>query len=174
MEGKTHDPKTCERNEGFCSDAAACPECERANFEERVMYRLTSLRPEVAEFASMMEQRLRENERRGGWNAMGIAECAVRSSLALGKALDRFGVECPNMQRVVAMQCADAANYLMMAADNLVGLGAVAHDPGDAGAVCCEGLDSEEVDFDLAVPGELVPISRCEKCSGFADCWRVD
>lgn len=81
----------------------------------RIMEQI-ELRPEVRIFAEAMEQKLRENEHKGGWKTCNPNFLYARFRLEL----EEFGRAFNTLERVgVLDEAADVANYLMMICDNL-------------------------------------------------------
>jgi len=79
--------------------------------------RINDCRPEVRAFAVEMEKRLRKNDKKGGWRWCGTDWLLCRCVQELGElfsAIDRNGYN----SGPVVRECADAANFLMMLADN--------------------------------------------------------
>ncbi len=82
------------------------------------------LRPEVRAFAIAMENQLRANDHKGGWQGMGTAECIER----LQEEMEELEIECdptpprkPNPEQILK-EAADVANFAMFAADVAGGL----------------------------------------------------
>lgn len=71
------------------------------------------LRPEVRKFAEAMEQRLRENEDKGGWEKCGLDYLVNRAVEEVQELVDvvKNGVD-PLLD-----EAADVANFLMMICD---------------------------------------------------------
>lgn len=96
-----------------------------------------ALRPEVAAFAQLMEQKLRENDHKRGWRCCTVRYLSVRlgNELAelrrvlaertkfIGKGRFRPDVD-PGIVRRIGGEAADVANFAMMIADVCGGLAA--------------------------------------------------
>lgn len=78
------------------------------------------LRPEVAAFAQLMEQKLRENDHKGGWAddpASALVERVVEEAAELA---EEWGSPRPSFYTV--WEAVDVANMAMMVADVLGGV----------------------------------------------------
>ena len=90
------------------------------------------LRPEVMAFALIMEAKLKENDYKGGWSGMDPLDLLVRlreETEELNMAiLSPRRMESLNQKAADHRACceaADVANFAMMIADNVGGLGTV-------------------------------------------------
>lgn len=77
------------------------------------------MRPEVEHFAELMEEGLRENDYKGGWNDMTIQECLGRMFEELLELMQALARGSPTS---VKHEAADVANFLMFIVDNAYGL----------------------------------------------------
>jgi len=88
------------------------------------------IRESVDKFAELMENRLRENDHKGGWsneNTDWLFKRLLDESDELKKAMDEYDVyqmaytprpgELQDRRRNVRKECADVANFAMMIAD---------------------------------------------------------
>jgi len=75
----------------------------------------TELRPPLAWFAREMEKKLLANDHKTHWRCLGCCIPLIRATEEIHEAAEALGEG-----RLVAfiVECADAANFLMMAADN--------------------------------------------------------
>ena len=70
---------------------------------------------ELSEFKDLMNQRLKENEWKGGWDELTLDELhgmLARKVILIGKALENDESQVPRL-------AADAANYAYMLADSV-------------------------------------------------------
>jgi NTP pyrophosphatase (non-canonical NTP hydrolase) len=72
------------------------------------------LRPEVRWFAAQMEQKRRENDRKGGWRDCGLAWLMVWIIAEQGELAD--AIDHGTSEEIIA-EAADVANFAMMLAD---------------------------------------------------------
>ena len=84
----------------------------------------TGIREEVLRFALKMEEKLKENDRKGGWNSSSISYLLSginRETEELSYALGQEGQSYSRTDRAnIISECADVANFAMMLADNAV------------------------------------------------------
>ena len=73
-------------------------------------------RPAVNQFSIRMEERLRRHDDRLGWETCSSWWLFQRMQMEFGEALEAIFNKRGSEQ--VANECADAANFLMMVADN--------------------------------------------------------
>jgi NTP pyrophosphatase (non-canonical NTP hydrolase) len=86
---------------------------------------MTNLRPAVRAFAELMEQVLRDNDHKGGWEdeaASRLLDRLTQEVTEVREVLRRHDLPGPEWQRRVAREAADVANYAMMIADVIGGL----------------------------------------------------
>jgi len=83
-----------------------------------------SLRPELASFARIMEERLRANDHKGGWADCDNRWLTLRLVEEVGELAqkmaawgDWYGRQ-EEMRQELEGECADVANFAMMIADN--------------------------------------------------------
>lgn len=106
---------------------------------ERVRGRLESLRPTVRRFAEVMEQKLRDNHHKGGWDdcrPLDLLKRLFEEADELEGAIRDHGEEWNG--HVVAREAADVANFAMMIADVCGGL-KVAAEQAQAGQAAKQG-----------------------------------
>jgi hypothetical protein len=72
----------------------------------------TKIRPSVRWFADRMEEELRANEDKGGWSRCSVRWLRERIDDELRE------LDASSSPEAVIAECADAANFLMMIADN--------------------------------------------------------
>jgi NTP pyrophosphatase (non-canonical NTP hydrolase) len=91
-------------------------EWERTLASEACCDEPLAIRPEVLEFARLMERKLRENDHKGGWEETG------KHSLfrMLGEEVDELATAIHNSGNSAKTQeeCADVANFAMMISSN--------------------------------------------------------
>lgn len=84
------------------------------------------LRPEVLKFACLMEQKLRENDHKGGWrddSCDALLDRLREETLELQDACDlHTSFASVGARNNLALEAADVANFAMMIADNAGGL----------------------------------------------------
>ena len=81
------------------------------------------VRPEVARFALLMEQRLRENEEKGGWRRCPrseLTELLIKEIGELAGAVVQSAITPaePRLEWAVRRKAANVGNFAMMIADN--------------------------------------------------------
>jgi NTP pyrophosphatase (non-canonical NTP hydrolase) len=96
---------------------------------EVLVKQLASLRPEVAAFALAMEDKLRQNDHKGGWDDCSKQYMAMRLTQEREELRDAIARGAPPEE--ILKEAADVANFAMMVADLVGGLGAVVVAPGD-------------------------------------------
>lgn len=79
------------------------------------------MRKEVAEFAEVMEKKLRDNEHKGGWDDESIDYLTFRLRQETTQLFDALRIFHANPHehsgRLVEEECADIANFAMMIND---------------------------------------------------------
>jgi len=90
---------------------------------EMLVMQLASLRPEVAAFALAMEDKLRQNDHKGGWDDCSKQYMAMRLTQEREELRDAIARGAPPEE--ILKEAADVANFAMMVADLVGGLGAV-------------------------------------------------
>ncbi len=122
------------------------------------------LRPEVAAFAWLMEQKLRENAHKGGWKnetPEGLMNRVFQEYKELDLAIIRS-----EGSRAIGREAADVANMVMMVADVCGGLPALTH--SNTWCTSC-GLGAENCDGIRCVssgcPGTFRALARGEEKS---------
>lgn len=78
----------------------------------------------VLNFADVMEQKLKENDHKGGWEEESLESLlgrALQEHMEVNQALHDWRMGKRNIEgsRKVIRECADAANFYMMVADNI-------------------------------------------------------
>ena len=86
--------------------------------DSELLNRAEGLRPEVFAFAELMEEQLRENDKKKGWKGSKWLWLLNKASQKVNLLFDLV-----SKRKRVAETAADAANYLMMVVDVTVGLG---------------------------------------------------
>jgi len=84
----------------------------------------TGIREEVLRFALKMEEKLKDNDHKGGWNSSSISYLMSgmdREIEELSYAVGQEGQIYTRKDRAnIVSECADVANFAMMLADNAV------------------------------------------------------
>jgi len=84
----------------------------------------TGIREEILRFALKMEEKLKENDHKGGWNNSSISYLLSgieRETEELSYAVGQEGQVYTRKDRSnIISECADVANFAMMLADNSV------------------------------------------------------
>lgn len=82
-----------------------------------------TLRPEVAAFAQAMEDKLRQNDHKGGWQDEGTGYLLFRLDEEVGELIQEFArTGSKPTPESVRSETADVANFAMMIADVMGGL----------------------------------------------------
>ena len=82
------------------------------------------VRQEVMEFAILMEDVLRDNDWKGGWNKMSIGDLIVRAQQELDEVKEAglaYNILFSDGKMQLKRECADVANFMMMVVDNIDG-----------------------------------------------------
>ena len=90
-----------------------------------------ALRPEVLAFAYLMEQKLKENDHKGGWDNCEenyLLKRLKEEAFELERVCDQVGDSPKHKRPKVGLEAADVANFAMMLADIY---GALPHPPKD-------------------------------------------
>lgn len=103
----------CDCGEVYGSPAAV----EACQINNHNQPRLNAPRREVRTFAERMERALRANEHKGGWQAMAPEQLYLRVIEELDELLKE--IQWNGDPEKIAAEAADAANFLMMIADNV-------------------------------------------------------
>lgn len=85
------------------------------------------LRPELAAFATHMEQVLRNNDHKGGWEHLNLCALSLyveKELHELNAAIHRFHKDCnpdnvEGLLHAIQLEACDLANYAMMLHDNV-------------------------------------------------------
>ena len=73
---------------------------------------MSEVRPSVQEFASLMEERLRDNDHKGGWEDCDVSWLLMRLIGEVGELAEQL-VKGEDPEQ----ECADVANFAMMIAE---------------------------------------------------------
>lgn len=115
-------------------------------------------RAEVRIFADFMEEKLAENDFKGGWEGESLESLlgrALQEHLEVNRALHDWRMDKnPEMARKVIRECADAANFYMMVASNITDASRLVSRPRKAPFT---------IDTSPLVIDELT----CKKCMGY-------
>ena len=86
------------------------------------------MRVSVAKFASIMDKKLDDNHKKGGWSDCSLAYLSMRAMVELSEVYE-YILNCGELEnpsdyikKKISEECADVANFVMMIADNTGGL----------------------------------------------------
>lgn len=81
---------------------------------------ITGIRVTVLKFAIVMEQKLKENEGKGGWENNSFDSLLELMDSEVSEL--KHSIRVDGSDRKIIRECADVANFAMMIADNTNGL----------------------------------------------------
>jgi hypothetical protein len=158
---------------------------ERNAAEREVSKLREALRPEVAAFARLMEQKLRENDHKGGWDQESKhwllgrlkEETSELDNAICDWACTKIGSQGEREATVVVgREAADVANFAMMIADRCGSLRAAVSPAATTGEACFERCVTPDCDnlprfcsLACATETEAAPTEAPGECTG-PDC----